>query len=74
MQTLAGEWKKREKEREDIFQRKVDEYIKLEEKLKLVGSLVSLLVVLASNLSFGLLKGEKKGEKERKREKKREKG
>eukprot|EP00795_Rhopilema_esculentum_P005989 gene5989-11355_t len=35
MQTLAGEWKKREKEREDIFQRKVDEYIKLEEKLKL---------------------------------------
>eukprot|EP00112_Aurelia_sp_Birch-Aquarium-sp1_P009678 Seg2106.2 transcript_id=Seg2106.2/GoldUCD/mRNA.D3Y31 product="Centrosomal protein of 120 kDa" protein_id=Seg2106.2/GoldUCD/D3Y31 len=34
MQTLAEEWKKRDKEREMIFQRKVDEYSKLEEKLR----------------------------------------
>ena len=37
MQTLAEEWKKRDKEREMIFQRKVDEYSKLEEKLRTVS-------------------------------------
>lgn len=39
MQTLAEEWKKRDKEREMIFQRKVDEYSKLEEKLRTVSFL-----------------------------------
>ena len=37
MQTLAEEWKKRDKERELLFQRKVDEYSKLEEKMKTVS-------------------------------------
>ena len=39
MQTLAEEWKKRDKEREMIFQRKVDEYSKLEEQLRSVSFL-----------------------------------
>jgi len=34
MQTLADEWRKRDKERELIFQRKTDEYNKLEEKMR----------------------------------------
>ncbi len=37
MQTLAEEWKKRDKEREMILKRKVDEYNRLEEKLRTVG-------------------------------------
>ena len=36
MQTLADEWRKRDKERELIFQRKTDEYNKLEEKMRAV--------------------------------------
>eukprot|EP00794_Sanderia_malayensis_P009837 gene9838-10847_t len=34
MQTLAEEWKKRDKERETILKRKIDEYNRLEERLR----------------------------------------
>ena len=46
MHVLAEEWKKRDKEREMIVKRKVDEYNKLEEKLRQVSSLKICLLLI----------------------------
>ena len=52
MQTLAEEWKKRDKERETILKRRVDEYNKLEEKLRSVSRSFNFQILFLENFTL----------------------